>query len=178
MLNCISHRLPPSRGTVNFILAQLYIGVNTMQQEAHTGRDGSPIQVTMTILKEVGSWSKAVCSPIRRRKRDHRQPLSFAELVMVLEHPPRFFDQSQRLFSNEVVARGLRLLPLWDEAEQVTDTNGAILGSWWRIIDLAHQAIFGDPRLHQFIDAQAGRRKHIQSQQAKGGRGIQRFYRN
>src|SRR5258708_25102325 len=29
MLNGISHRLPPSRGTVNFILAQLYIGVNT-----------------------------------------------------------------------------------------------------------------------------------------------------
>jgi cation-transporting ATPase E len=29
MMNCISHRLPPYRGTVNFILAQLYIGVNT-----------------------------------------------------------------------------------------------------------------------------------------------------
>jgi hypothetical protein len=28
MMNCISHRLPPYRGTVNFILAQLYIGVN------------------------------------------------------------------------------------------------------------------------------------------------------
>src|SRR6266852_5346950 len=28
MLNGISHRLPPSRGTVYFFLAQLYIGVN------------------------------------------------------------------------------------------------------------------------------------------------------
>src|SRR5258708_25166448 len=33
MLNGISHRLPPSRGTVNFILAQLYIGVNTSTTE-------------------------------------------------------------------------------------------------------------------------------------------------
>ncbi len=29
MMNCISHRLQPYRGMVNFILAQLYTGVNT-----------------------------------------------------------------------------------------------------------------------------------------------------
>src|SRR5216684_7820834 len=40
MLNGISHRLPPSRGTVNFILAQLYIGVNTAIDAAniHTAK--------------------------------------------------------------------------------------------------------------------------------------------
>jgi hypothetical protein len=33
MLNNISHSLPPFRGSVNFILAQLYSGVNTSPEE-------------------------------------------------------------------------------------------------------------------------------------------------
>src|SRR5256885_16784436 len=33
MMNCISHRLQPYRGTVNFILAQLYTGVNRISRE-------------------------------------------------------------------------------------------------------------------------------------------------
>src|SRR5712691_9777845 len=34
MMNCISHRLQPFRGTVNFIWAQLYTGVNRIYQIA------------------------------------------------------------------------------------------------------------------------------------------------
>src|SRR5437763_1715910 len=37
MMNCISHRLPPYRGTVNFIWAQLYTGVNK-RRDARTPR--------------------------------------------------------------------------------------------------------------------------------------------
>ncbi len=130
----------------------------------------------MAILEEIGSWGKAMCPPICRRKRDHRKRLGSAELVMFLEHPPGFFDQPQRLLPNEVIARCIRLLPFGDETKQVTDTSRAVLGSWWRIIDLAHQTIFRDPRLHQFIETQAGRRKHIECQQTEGGRCIQRFH--
>lgn len=80
---------------------------------------------------------------------------------MLFEHPPGFFNQPQRLFSNEVVARRVGSLSLRNEAKQVADTRRAVLGFWRRIIDQAHQALFRDARLHQFIETQAGRRKHV-----------------
>lgn len=80
---------------------------------------------------------------------------------MLLEHPPCFFNQAQGFLPNEVVARHLRLLSLGNEPEQVMDENRAVFGFGWRVIDLAQQAILGNPRLHQFIETQAGRRLHL-----------------
>ncbi len=126
---------------------------HAMKQEAHAGRDGSTVQVAMSILKKIRSWSKAMCSSIRRCKRNHRERFSFAEMVMFLEHVPRFFNQSQGFLPKEVIAWCIGLLAFGDEAKQVADTRGAIFRSWWGIIDQTHEAIFRDPRLHEFIDA-------------------------
>jgi len=38
MITLILHSLQPSRGAVNFILAQLYIGVNTAEVTEHLAR--------------------------------------------------------------------------------------------------------------------------------------------
>ena len=149
---------------------------HAMQQEAHARRDGSSVKVMMAILEEVWSRSKAMCPPIRRRERNHRKRLGSAKLVMFLEHTSDFFDQPQRLLPDEVIARRIRLFPFGDEAKQVANTSRVVFGSWWRIIDLAHQTVFRDSRLHQFIEAQAGCRKHIEGQETKGSSSIQRFH--
>src|SRR6266700_6644348 len=105
---------------------------HTVQQEAHTGRDGSSVKVVMAILEQVWCWGKAMCPPIRRRKRNDGKHLGSAEGVILFEHPPGFFNQPQRLFSNEVVARRVGSLSLGNEAKQVADTSRAVPGSWRR----------------------------------------------
>src|SRR5712691_11872093 len=147
-LNCIGRKgVAQQMCFEDHLFAFLCLENHAMQEEAHARRDGSSIKMVMAILEEIRSWGKAMGPSIRRRKRDHRKRLGSAELVMLLEHTPGFFDQPQRLLSNEVIAWCIRLLPFGDETKQVTDTSRAILSSWWGIIDLAHQAIFRDPRL-------------------------------
>ena len=52
MLNFMLHSLQPSRGAVNFILAQLYIGVNNSQLE-QTIREVHPYDVPEILAVKV-----------------------------------------------------------------------------------------------------------------------------
>ncbi len=65
MFNGISHRLQPSRGAVNFILAQLYVGVNTRERlfdsvghfQAHFRKTGYDKVNRTPVLFESKKWS-------------------------------------------------------------------------------------------------------------------------
>src|SRR5260221_461853 len=75
MLNGISHRLPPSRGTVNFILAQLYIGVNMVLVGIQDHTAGPAQSTSVTPIFDVAAATLPFypfsCAVVRLRRMAH-----------------------------------------------------------------------------------------------------------